>query len=293
MRRRLPPLNPLRTFEVAAKCRSFTEAGEELNVTQAAVSRQIAVLEGYFGTSLFDRDARSIQLTDVGRRLQEDISNAFSDLEAATERVFNEEKLVRIRTYPTLAAKWLMPIVGEFMMRFPQVDIRVETGVRPGDFRKNDTDIAIQFGDGDWPEVRSHRLLDDALTPVCSPGFAAEAGLGQPGDLEHATLLISKFRSRDWTDWFGFVGHPAMELHKSLTFESSLLTYQAAADGLGIAMGQKSLLRHDIDKQVLVAPFASILTRDLHYWVLWPARRRLSRGGRNFLDWLVARAEAA
>lgn len=293
MRRRLPPLNPLRTFEVAARCRSFTEAGEELNVTQAAVSRQIAVLEGYFGTQLFERDSRAIRLTDVGRQYYEDIANAFGDLEKATERIFNREKLVRLRTYPTLAAKWLMPIVGEFLTRFPNVDLRIETGVRPAEFAQNDADIAIQFGAGDWPNMRSHRLLHDEIAPVCSPTLVERLELASVNDVERAILLVSKFRVRDWSDWLSSVGADGTENRKRLTFESSLLTYQAAADGLGIAMGQLALLKHDFEKGVLVNPFGSALTRNLNYWIVWPARRRLPNAARNFVDWLVAQADAA
>lgn len=293
MRRRLPPLNPLRTFEVAARCRSFTEAAEELNVTQAAVSRQIAVLEGYFGTPLFERDSRAVRLTDVGRQYYDDITNAFDDIEIATERIFNAEKLVRVRTYPTLAAKWLMPIVGEFMTKYPAVDLRIETGVRPSEFTQSDTDIVIQFGAGDWPDMRSHRLLHDEIAPVCSPSLMEKVRLETVHDFEQTTLLISKFRVRDWTDWLDHVEAKWSERQKKLTFESSLLTYQAAADGLGVAMGQLSLLKHDLEKGVLVSPFDKALTRNLNYWIVWSARRRLPKESRNFVDWLIARADPA
>lgn len=293
MAKRLPPLNPLRTFEVAARCRSFTEAGKELNVTQAAISRQIAVLEGYFRTSLFERDVRTIRLTAVGRQLYEDITRAFDDIQQATERVFNEHGLIRVRTYPTLAAKWLVPIVGEFMSNFPAVDLRIETGVRPADFKKNDADIIIQFGSGDWPEVRTHRLIHDELIPVCSPEVAEGEEFDMPDALDRYTLLNSKFRNKDWNDWLGHVGARPLSSHKTLTFESSLLTYQAAVDGLGFAMGQKMLVQHDIEKGLLVAPFKSTLRRNLHYWITWSTRRRLSKEGRNFVDWLISRGEAA
>jgi LysR family glycine cleavage system transcriptional activator len=290
MVRRLPPLNPLRTFEVAAHCQSFTEAATELGVTQAAVSRQIGVLEGFLRTQLFERSARSIRLTRTGRQLYNDISAAFADIQNAMERILEEQARVRLRTYPTLAVKWLMPIVGEFIDSHPEVDLRIETGVRPDDFSGNEGDIFIQFGAGDWPHVKKHPLFRDELTPVCSPRLLEESGLSGLDAITHHTLLSSKFRSRDWSDWLKFAGGPPLEHQKVLSFESSLLTYQAAISGLGIALGQKGLLRHDLKSGLLTEPCRDTLVRDLHYWVLWSDRTRLSKESQIFVDWLMSHA---
>lgn len=290
MAKRMPPLNPLRTFEVAAHCHSFTEAAEELGVTQAAVSRQIRVLEGFFKAKLFERDVRSIRLTPIGQQLHSEVSSAFDIIRWSSERIFQDGRMVRVQTYPTFAARWLMPRLAEFMAKFPAVDLRVQAGVKPIDFNKSDTDIAIQFGRGDWSDVCAHPLIRDEIEPVCSPKILSDSRHNAE-ELKSQTLLNSKFRSRDWTDWLINVGGPPKDSVRWLTFESSLLTYQAAIEGLGIAMGQTSLLRKEIKSGALIRPFKLPLARELHYWVIWPAHRRLSKEANRFVDWLISQGD--
>jgi LysR family glycine cleavage system transcriptional activator len=138
--------------------------------------------------------------------------------------------------------------------------------------------------------VKKHPLFRDELTPVCSPRLLERSGLSGLDAIRHHTLLSSKFRSRDWSDWLKFAGGPPLENQKVFTFESSILTYQAAVDGLGIAIGQKGLLRHDLENGLLTEPCSETLVRDLHYWVLWSDRMRLSKESRLFVDWLLSRA---
>ena len=292
MSRRFPPLNPLRTFEVAARCKSFTEAAEELGVTQAAVSRQIGVLEGFFKAKLFERSVRSVTLTPIGRQLHEDVSSAFQIIRWSTDRIFQENVLVRVQTYPTFAARWLMPRLSNFMTKFPAVDLRVQTAIKPVDFSKTDTEIAIQFGCGDWPDVTAHPLVADAIEPVCSPHLASIPAPGDINALLQHTLLMSKYRSRDWNDWFEHVGVQPGSEKRWLAFESSILTFQAAIEALGIAMGQTALLSAELKSGVLIKPFNLPLRRKLQYWVVWPAGRRLSPEARKFIDWIIAPAES-
>lgn len=292
MSRRFPPLNPLRTFEVAARCKSFTEAAEELGVTQAAVSRQIGVLEGFFKAKLFERNVRSVVLTPIGRQLHEDVSSAFQIIRWSTDRIFQENVLVRVQTYPTFAARWLMPRLSNFMTKFPAVDLRVQTAIKPVDFSKTDTEIAIQFGRGDWPDVTAHPLVADAIEPVCSPHLTSIPESGDINALLQHTLLTSKYRSRDWTDWFEHVGLQPGSEKRWLAFESSILTFQAAIEALGIAMGQTALLTAEFKSGALIKPFNMPLRRKLQYWIVWPAGRRLSPEARKFIDWIIAQAES-
>lgn len=287
---RTPPLNPLRTFEVAARCQSFTEAAAELGVTQAAVSRQIRVLEGFFKVKLFEREIRSIRLTPIGQQLHSEVSSAFEIIRWSTERIFQDSQQIRVQTYPTFAARWLMPRLSNFMESFPSIDLRVQAAVKPVDFHRSDTDIAIQFGRGDWEGVSAHPLVRDEIEPVCSPKLLVDAQ-HDPQKLQRQTLLNSKFRSRDWSDWLADVGGPPRDSIRWLTFESSLLTYQAAIEGLGVAMGQTLLLDKDIKSGALVKPFGRSLSRDLHYWVVWPKHRRLGKEAHLFVDWLMSQRE--
>ncbi len=292
MSKRFPPLNPLRTFEVAARSKSFTEAAEELGVTQAAVSRQVSVLEGYFKARLFERDVRSIKLTAIGRQLCEDISPAFQIIRSSAERIFEENRLVRIQTYPTFAARWLMPRLADFMHLYPSIDLRVQTAVKPVDFLRSDTDIAIQFGHGHWPEMNAYALVLDSIEPVCCAHLAAKMQAEDVHSVRRHTLLTSKFRSRDWSDWFAHVGGGPDVNVRWLSFESSMLTFHAAIEGLGVAMGQTLLLTSELKSGVLIRPFNKPLRRELHYWAVWPVGRRLTPEARRFLDWVISQSEA-
>jgi len=292
MTKRFPPLNPLRTFEVAARSKTFTEAAEELGVTQAAVSRQISVLESFFKAKLFERDVRSIKLTQIGRQLNDDVSSAFQIIRWSAERIFQESRLVRVQTYPTFAARWLMPRLADFMTKHPSIDLRVQTAVKPVDFSRSDTEIAIQFGRGDWADMRAHPLVPDAIEPVCTARLASQLSPGDLNAMLQHTLLTAKFRSRDWADWFAHAGVTPNVNVRWLAFESSILTYQGAIEGLGIAMGQTLLLDAELKSGQLVAPFKMPLKRDMHYWIVWPAARRLAPEARRFIDWLVAQSEA-
>ena len=263
MTKRFPPLNPLRTFEVAARSKTFTEAAEELGVTQAAVSRQISVLESFFKAKLFERDVRSIKLTQIGRQLNDDVSSAFQIIRWSAERIFQESRLVR-----------------------------VQTAVKPVDFSRSDTEIAIQFGRGDWADMRAHPLVPDAIEPVCTARLASQLSPSDLNAMLQHTLLTAKFRSRDWADWFAHAGVTPNVNVRWLAFESSILTYQGAIEGLGIAMGQTLLLDAELKSGQLVAPFKMPLKRDMHYWIVWPAARRLAPEARRFIDWLVAQSEA-
>ena len=290
MSRRFPPLNPLRTFEVAARCKSFTEAADELGVTQAAVSRQIGVLEGFYKAKLFERNVRSVALTSIGRQLHDDVSSAFQIIRWSTDRIFQENALVRVQTYPTFAARWLMPRLSNFMTKFPAIDLRVQTAIKPVDFSKVDTEVAIQFGRGDWPDLTAHPLVADEIEPVCSPHMASIPSAGEVGAVLQHTLLTSKYRSGDWTDWFEQVGIDTTATKRWLAFESSILTFQAAIEALGIAMGQIPLLSAELKSGALIRPFDMPLRRNLQYWIVWPAGRRLSPEARKFIDWIVAQA---
>jgi LysR family transcriptional regulator, glycine cleavage system transcriptional activator len=292
MSKRFPPLNPLRTFEVAAHCKSFTEAAEELGVTQAAVSRQISVLEGFFKAKLFDRDVRSIKLTPIGRQLHDDVSSAFQIIRWSTERVFLEDVLVRVHTYPTFAARWLMPRLANFMSRFPNIDLQVQTAVKPVDFSKTDADVVIQFGRGDWPDMHAHPLVPDLIEPVCSPNLASIPHAGDLGALLQQTLLTAKYRSRDWTDWLAHAGLESAANMRWLAFESSILTFQAAIESLGVAMGQTSLLSAELKSGALIRPFDMPHKRGMHYWIVWPGGRRLAPEARKFVDWIISQSES-
>ena len=152
-----PPLNPLRVFVVAARLESFTKAAAEMNVSQSAVSRQIAVLEGYLGVQLFRRERDGVSLTDAGGAYYRNTSPAFSAIEYATQQIVQDkaEKPLRLRVYTTFAAKWLIGRLRNLQQAHPVIQIHLSHGVKPVNFKRDPVDVAIQFGSGDWPEVHA------------------------------------------------------------------------------------------------------------------------------------------
>ncbi len=209
MFRQLPPLNPLRMFEASGRHVSFTRAAEELGVTQAAVSGQVAVLEGFLKVKLFERRHSELALTDTGRRYLAAISPALEMIEESTSnaRRVDSKPILRIRSYPTFARHWLIPRLSRFSARHPDIDIRLTTAVALADFELENLDLCIQFGEGTWPELTAWKLMPDAIAPVCSRALShGSKPLRQVQDLENHTLLHSRYRRSDWADWLAFAG---------------------------------------------------------------------------------------
>lgn len=293
MARRIPPLNPLRVFEVVARAGNLTAAANELHVTQSAVSRQIAVLEGYLGVELFRRERHGVTLTRVGRAYAEQVMPAFETIAGATERLLKgtTQGALRVRTYVTFAAKWLIPRLPEFQREHPQVEVRISNAVPDVDFDRDPVDLAIQFGDGRWPRMLADRLFEDETEPVCSPRYLAEHAPDprRPEALLSHRLLVSHYRRSDWDDWLAATGRER-DAHDAerMNFSSSVLTWQAAIDGLGVAIGQTAMLAPEFESGLLTRPFGLPLRSGRAYWLVRPLVQRESRKVAAFREWLLA-----
>lgn len=297
MARRIPPLNPLRVFEVVARTLNLTAAARELHVTQSAVSRQVGTLETYLGVDLFRRERHGVVLTRAGAAYAAQIGPAFDAIAAATQGLTEAAGpgRLRVRTYTTFAAKWLIPRLPAFRQAHPGIDVRILTAVPDVDFDRDSVDLAIQFGSGRWPRTEADLLFDDEIEPVCSPAYLARhGGIGQPAQLLAAPLLVSQFRGGDWDDWLdaqGLAQHAAQA--ERMVFSSSVLTWQAALDGLGMAIGQRALLAQELQSGQLVCPFAQPLLRSSGHYLLRPAVQRPSREVTAFRSWILQAAAAA
>lgn len=289
MTRKIPPLNPLRVFECTARCGSFTNAAEELYVSQSAVSRQVAALEEYLGIRLFLREQGGVTLTPAGERYYREIGPAFTAIASATERLRKTTATspLKLRVYATFATKWLMRRLHVFQELHPEIHVRISTAVAPVNFAKDDVDGAIQLGDGSWPGADAEFLFGDEIEPVCSPA------LEEPTELSRHRLLHSRYRRRDWSDWLTVFGYAVPEEPEPMVFPSSLLTYQAALEGLGIAMGQIPLLQSELESGQLVRPFGQPLRRDLGYYLVMPHGVSPPAKLSYFRDWLMSEIEQA
>ena len=203
MRRRLPSLNALKAFEASARQESFTKAAQELCVTQGAVSQQVKALETELGIRLFRRERQRLVITDAGRAYLEVVRDAFDRLAMGTERLLQRQNAgtLTVTTSPNFAAKWLVHRLGRFSEAHPGINLRVSASIQHVDFAREDIDLAIRHGDGQWPGMHVARLCKEELFPVCSPKLLrGRDALRSPRDLRNCTLLHVNDR-RDWAKW--------------------------------------------------------------------------------------------
>jgi LysR family glycine cleavage system transcriptional activator len=292
---RLPSLNGLRAFEAAARHLSFTLAAAELNVTQTAISHQIRRLEQELGVRLFERHNRALALTADGRDYLPEVRAAFYGLRVATDRLARRDtgRGLTVSTLASFAAKWLLPRLADFQDQHPDIAVRLTSSTALADFRHDGVDAAIRYGRGQWPGLRADWLMADELFPVCSPALLdGPRPLRQPQDLRHHMLLHTTIGSGDdWRLWLTAAGLPLDLLEgPGLSFDLTLMTVQAAIDGLGVAIGRTTYVETDIAAGRLVVPFAIRLPADAGFYLVTPEERPDTPKLKAFRAWLVASA---
>ena len=289
---KLPPLNPLKVFYVVAKTKNLTKAAQELHISQSAVSKQLNVLESYLGIELFRRERHGIVLTHAGALYSEEISPAIDSISGATAEIMRAgaDNKLRIQTYTTFAAKWLIPRLALFNQRHPDISVVITNSVQDVEFDRDMVDMAIQMGNGAWPGKEVDFLFEDVIEPVCSPEFLRKHAPeeGYPQALLRTRLLISHYRPKDWSTWARLCRYEQeLENTESMRFSSSVLTWQAAIDGLGIAVGQTALLVDDLKNGKLVSPFQLPVHTGASYYLVRPQLQRQSRKVTAFRDWIL------
>jgi LysR family transcriptional regulator, glycine cleavage system transcriptional activator len=290
--RRFPFLNALRAFEAVARRLSFSKAATELCVTQGAVSRQIAILEGELGVRLFHRKGRTLELTAVGARFFSMIEEAFDKIDDAL-RLFPDQRkdtLLRVKVPPTLGIRWFVPLLVQFHGLHPEIDVQITTSHQPVDFATEDIDVAIHWGSGSWPGLHADFLVGEELTPVCSPRILIDKPLREPRDLARHILLRAMHRTDDWRIWLDAAGATGIDASKALQFENSSLTYQAAIQGLGVVVAQLALVTDDLATGRLVTPFSLRVPGEWSYFLVHPLDREEPRRVALLREWLVAAA---
>ncbi len=288
MKRVLAPLNPLRSFEAAARLASFTAAGEELNVTQTAISRQVRVLELHLGQLLFTRHAQGIELTAAGRQLYPAIRRAFDDMATAISAVNRRrrQEVLAIQAYSTFSQYWLIRRLSEFQALHPEIDVRLTSSSVRVDFDLQDIDAAIYSGVIEEPSLNADFLTSMELLPVLSPSLMkiqGDSGL----DLGKVKLLHSLSRPDGWTNWLEGAQLAHIDGTKGNKFESSAMAFLAAIQGAGVALGVRVLVEHYLATGELVAPFSHVNTLAGGYYLVSPKSRPPSRALREFRRWLL------
>jgi LysR family transcriptional regulator, glycine cleavage system transcriptional activator len=296
MHRNLPPLNPLRVFEVAARHVHFTRAAEELGITQAAVSRQILTLENWLNIKLFERRHSELRLTEVGNRYLTAVCQAFDIIESSTTKARggSTQSMITLRVYATFAFRWLIPRLARFKLRHPEILVDLTTSVTPIQFHKEDAELVIDYrSEQEMEGIIAQRIFSDVIVPVCSPDLLQDnLRIEKAADLAHFTLLHSRKRQSDWSDWANHVG-AEIPLEGGYVFDNSSLAYQAAKAGIGIAMGQLHLLEAELASGELIIPFDQKLERNDAYYLLYPTRISQDPRVAAFHRWVAEEAGCA
>jgi LysR family glycine cleavage system transcriptional activator len=292
--RRLPPLNALRAFEAAARHLSFTRAAGELHVTQAAVSHQIKALEDHLGTRLFRRLNRGLRLTESGQAYLPPVAKALDVLHEATRDVAEGQAAgpLTVSVLPSFAAGWLVPRLGRFRQRCPDIDLRIDPVPHLADFARGDVDVAIRYGRGRYPGLRADRLMAEDIFPVCSPTLMeGPNALRRPDDLAHHTLLHDEGHG-DWRTWLLAAGVTGIDPARGTIFIDSNMLIQAARAGQGVALARAVLARDELAAGQLVRPFAQSLPTETEfaYYLVCPDERANERRIEAFRAWLLVEA---
>ena len=285
---KLPPLNTLRAFRVAAATLSFTEAAEQLFVTQAAVSHQIKALEEFLGKPLFERGNRSLKLTETGRQYLPYVNQMFSILEDGTEQVMYSDQLpvLTVSLMPSFATRWLVPRVGLFIKAHPEIEFRLAPTRALTNFTRDNVDIAIRHGGGKYPGLTSIHLLDEQIYPVCSPKLLeGKHALKTPADLKHHVLLHDEGHG-DWRAWLLEANAVEVDASKGPVYTDSSMAVQSAIEGDGVALARSQLVKDDVARGLLVRPFDISQPSRFAYYIIYPSDRPVTPQMEAFIEWL-------
>jgi LysR family glycine cleavage system transcriptional activator len=292
MPRRLPALNALKAFEAAARHESFTRAAEELFVTQGAVSHQVKALEEELGLKLFNRERQRLVITEAGREYLTVIRDALDRIAVGTERLVQRRSsgALTISTSPDFAAKWLVYRLGRFAEAHPDITLRVSADMHHIDFAREDVDLAVRHGEGDWPGLHAARLASEQLFPVCSPKLlGGRKRLGKAADIAKFPILHLGTH-KDWTRWLAAAGVKGVDLSQGLVLNRAAMLIDAAVDGQGIVLARTTLSAWDILNGRLVRPFATSLRLAKNYWIVCPQATAVLPKIKKARDWMLAEA---
>ena len=298
LRELIPSANCLFTFEAAARHESFTRAAGELNITQPSVSRSVQQLEGWLDVTLFHRRHRAIELTAEGRRLYQELSNAFDHLylTASTLQTSSHRESLNVSFSSTFISFWLAPRMNDFSRKYPEIRLHIDVSDREDkDLAREGFDISLRVGEGNWGSLTSWQFADEEVFPVCSPAYLENYGpIRSVADLPNHRLLQTDepYRVRiAWKEWLNHNGVAATNLDYVLicTDPGSLL--QSVLEGQGVSLGWKFLVERKLEEGQLVRPVGAVYRSGLGVYIIAPDTSPMKWSARVFRDWLLHEAE--
>lgn len=293
MRRRIPSLEALMAFEAAARHQSFTRAAQALSLTQSAVCKQIAALEDYLGLALFHRVKKRISLTEAGALYARQVSDDLDRLERHTAALMThrgQRNVLEIAAVPTFATRWLIPRLGGFKARQPDITLNLTTRSQAFIFTDTGFDAAIHFGAPQWPGASTVALFGEEMIPVCNPQLLPPGGCAHAAELARLPLLHHIGRHDAWPRWFEHAGVADVDITAGPRFELFSMLIEAALAGLGVALVPRFLAQRELAAGELVVPFELSLDSGQAYYLVIPDTPGPSAALLRFADWLSAEA---
>ena len=297
---RLPALDLLVGFESAARHLSFTRAGEELYLTQSAVSRQIKELEDQLGVPLFERRHRALSLTAAGQQFYAAAAQVLTTMRAATERLRTQagrSRPLSVTTTHSFAALWLIPRLAGFTRAHPGIDVRITAETRVQNLERDGLDVALRHGPASLAGPEAVRLFGERVFPVCSSRLLKDKSrpLRLPADLKHHVLL--QYDDPDgrhpwlhWKTWLEVEGIADLKPAGTLSFSGYEQIIPAAIAGHGVALGRSPLVKNLLSAGDLVAPFKSKADPARAYFVIVSKNAAGRKAVVEFVSWLKAEA---
>ena len=288
------PFRSISVFHSVARATSISKAASELGVTPSAVSQQIHTLEGHLGTALLAKAGRRIKLTEAGERYFEMISEKVEQIVEATDQLrgYHALTVLTVRATPSLATKWLLPRLSSFLDQNPQLEVRLDGTNEPTDFNREDVDVEIRHGEGNWPGLLVEGVARESFLPVCAPGYAA-VGSVPIEDITQYRLIHSVKSQVQWDHWLTSAGVKRGKRWRRVLFDRSHMAIDAAVAGMGIALESNLMMWRELRDGSLVCPVTEPPPVSLvSQWIVCPHDHLRHSKVRAFIAWIKKESDA-
>ncbi|MDI6028821.1 LysR substrate-binding domain-containing protein [Corticibacterium sp. UT-5YL-CI-8] len=293
--RRLPPLNSVKAFEAVVRLGTYNNAAEELGVTHGAISRQVRVLERYFGCRLFQAAGRHLVPTELARYYAAETGAGLDRIASATARVIEPAaaRLVRVSGTPSFAMHWLVPRLAEFQRQHSSTEVSIAASREPLDHLVSSNDIILRRKPMEWDGFECRAIFSDYRVLVGSPELLMRRPVCEAKDVLAGSLLISdgKNQAGVWERWIQAEGLEPRRNMKRVKFDHIFVLMEAATKGLGLALLPFSLTASFIEAGTLVEPLPHVKMPYPNMYALYPELSRRPSSVKAFVNWLIEQGE--
>ncbi|OOS00194.1 transcriptional regulator [Haemophilus paracuniculus] len=288
MNKKLPPLNALKAFDVAARHLNFTKAAEDLFVTQAAVSHQIKLLEEFLGVKLFHRRNRLLAFTEFGSQYYEEIRPLLEQIALVTDkiRLQNHRQILSISVPQTFGMHWLVPRLNDFHQKYPDIEVRLKGVDQDEGQLGKEIDVAIYYGLGNWQNLEAIPLGQARIVILASQAYLAENPIARPEDLEGKHLLHVGSHNK-WKKMVQHLNLTNVDAESGSTFSHTFMALQAAMHQQGVAIANQILAQHEIEKGTVIEPFPTELYDEKAFYVVYPPQMANTEKVQHFIQWIT------